>query len=222
MKPTTLQVILKIAIISFTCHKESEKNIMDVQVKSSGGITLMSIDTRLLSERKVFIEGEINRKTACEFIKQIMMLCAEDDVTRIDVFINSIGGEIIAGLLIYDFIQSCKTPIRMFCVGSAYSMGALLFACGKDGRYLFPNSELMLHEPLIGAGIKGSASSIRSISDSLLETRDKMNKILSKHTGKTIEEIEKATRYNHYFSAEECIEFGLADGIADFSMLMEG
>ncbi|MBP0962467.1 MAG: ATP-dependent Clp protease proteolytic subunit [Oscillospiraceae bacterium] len=195
---------------------------MDVQVKSCNGITLMPINTRLLSERKVFIEGDIDRKSACDFIKQIMLLSREDEISHIDVCINSPGGEIMAGLLMYDFIQSCKTPIRMFCTGTAYSMAAILFACGNHGRYIFPNSEIMLHEPLLGNGIKGNASSIRSISDSLLESRNKINNIISKHTGKSVEEIEKASSYDHYFSPEESIEFGLADEIATFDMLMEG
>jgi len=194
---------------------------MNVQVKSSNGITLVPMDTKLLAQRKIFIEGEIDQEMACSFVKQIMFLCTEDRNKAIDVLINSPGGEISAGLLIYDCIQSCSTPIRMYCLGTAYSMGALLFASGKHGRYMLPNSELMLHEPLLGNRVGGNASSIRSISDSLMDTRNKMNEILAKHTGKTIKEIEEATSYNHYYSAEESVEFGLADKIVNFEKLME-
>lgn len=195
---------------------------MNIQVKSSNGITLVPMETRLLADRKVFIEGEINQESACSFVKKILLLCREDGNKPIDVMINSPGGEISAGLLMYDCIQSSKTPIRMFCMGNAYSMGALLFACGNHGRYMLPHSELMLHEPLLGSGVRGNASSIRSISDSLMDTRKKMNQILAKHTGKTEEEIEKATGYDHYFSPEESVEFGLADEIVDFNKIMEG
>lgn len=195
---------------------------MNIQVKSSAGITLVPMETRLLAQRRVFIEGEIGQESACSFIKQIMLLCGEDAAAPIDVLINSPGGEISAGLLMYDCIQSCETPIRMYCMGMAYSMGALLFACGNHGRYMFPHSELMLHEPLLGSRVGGNASSIRSISESLMEMRGKMNGILAKHTGRTVEEIEEATGFDHYFSPEESISFGLADEIVTFSKLMEG
>lgn len=194
---------------------------MNVQVKSSNGITLVPMDTRLLADRKIFVEGEINQEKASTFVKQIILICKENSSKPVDVLINSPGGEISAGLLMYDCIQSCKTPIRMYCMGTAYSMGALLFASGNHGRYMFPHSELMLHEPLLGSRVGGNVSSIRSISDSLMEIRNKMNLILAKHTGKTIEEIEKATSFDHYYSPEESVAFGLADEIISFDKLME-
>ena len=195
---------------------------MNIQVKSSNGITLVPAESRLLSDRKIFIEGEINEKTALEFLKQMMILVKEDKNLPIDVLINSPGGKINSGLMMYDVIQSCEAPVRMFCIGGAYSMAAVLFASGKHGRFMLPNSELMLHEPLISNGVSGNASSIQSISESLLATREKMNGILAKHTGKTVEEIEEATRFDHYYSAEESIEFGLADEIIGFDKIMEG
>lgn len=195
---------------------------MNVQVKSSNGITLVPIESRLLGDRKVFLEGEINSNVACEFVKKVMLLNKEDSHLPIHVFINSSGGEITAGLLIYDVIQQSTAPIRMYCIGKAYSMGALLFASGLHGRFILPNSELMIHEPLLGNKVSGNTSSIKSISDSLLETRQKINRILAKHTKKSEEEIEKATGYDHYFSALESIDFGLADSVIGFNdMLME-
>lgn len=194
---------------------------MNVQVKSSNGITLMSMETKLFAARKVFIEGEINQESACEFVKKIMLLNRENASKPIDVMINSPGGEINSGLLMYDVIQSSKAPIRMFCIGTAYSMGALLFTCGNHGRYMLPHSELMLHEPLLGNRVEGNASSIRSISDSLMETRKKINQILAKHTGKTEKEIEETTSYDHYFSAEESVAFCLADDVVSFNKMME-
>jgi len=195
---------------------------MHIQVKSSNGITLIPLETRLLAERKIFVEGEINHEKACEFARKIILLSKEDAQKPIDMLINSPGGEISAGMLMYDIIQSCRTPIRMFCMGTAYSMGALLFASGNHGRYMLPHSELMLHEPLLGNRVGGNASSIRSISESLMDTRRKMNQILAKHTGKTEKEIEEVTGYDHYFSPEEAIAFGLSDEVCNFDMIMEG
>jgi len=194
---------------------------MNIQVKSSNGITLVPLESRLMSERKIFIEGEIDSESACTFIKQVMLLNSEDKTRPIDVLINSPGGEINAGMLMYDVIQASHAPIRMFCVGKAYSMGAVLFACGNHGRYMLPHGELMLHEPLLGNRVGGNSSSIKSISDSLLDTKKKMNRILAKHTGKTEKEVEKATGYDHYFSPEESVSFGLCDAIVGFDKLME-
>lgn len=195
---------------------------MNVLIKSSNGISQVSADSKLLSQRKVFVEGEITPEAACEFIKKIMILNAEDAGKPIDVLINSPGGEVNSGMLMYDAIQASKAPIRMFCIGRAYSMGAVLFACGNHGRFMLPHSELMLHEPLLGNRVGGNSSSIKSISESLMETKRKMTQILAKHIGKSEEEVEKATSYDHYYSPEESMDFGLCDKIVDFNMIMEG
>lgn len=194
---------------------------MNVQIKSSNGITLVPVDSRLMADRRIFVEGEISQEVACEFVKKILFLNGEDKFRPIDVFINSPGGEINAGMLMYDTIQASKAPIRMFCIGRAYSMAAVLFASGGHGRYVSPHSELMLHEPLLGNRVGGSASSIRSISESLLESKRKMNRILAKHTGRSEEEIEQATGFDHYYSAQESVEFGLADEIGGLERVME-
>lgn len=190
---------------------------MNVQIKSSNGITLMPMETCLLADRKIFIEGEINQESACEFVRKVMLLTKEDRDREIDVFINSPGGEINAGMLIYDVIQDSRTPIRMFCIGRAYSMAALLFASGKDGRYMLPHGELMIHEPLLGNRVEGNASSIQSVSEKLLDTKRKMNQILAKHTKMTEKEIGEATRSDHYYSAKESVVVGLADEIIGFN-----
>lgn len=195
---------------------------MQTQIKSSNGITLVPIETRLLTSRKIFVEGEIDHAAACSFVRKILLLCVEDNRAPIDILINSPGGEINSGLLMYDVIQTCPAPIRMFCIGQAYSMGAILLACGNHGRYMLPHSELMLHEPLLGHHVGGNSSSIHSISESLLEIKRKMNLILAKHTGKPEKEIETATGYNHYFSPEESISFGLCDKIVGIDAVMTG
>lgn len=194
---------------------------MYTQVRSSNGITLVPLETRLLSDRRIFIEGEINQEMACAFARKVMLLVREDPNREIDVWINSPGGEINAGLMMYDIIQTCTTPIRMICMGRAYSMAAVLFASGNHGRYMMEHSELMLHEPLIGNRVGGSSSSIKSISDTLLQTKERLNRILAKHTGKTEAEIDEATRFDHYFQADESVDFGLCDRIATFDELMK-
>ena len=195
---------------------------MEVQVKSSNGISLIPIDSRLMAVRKIFIEGEITPESACEFIKKVMLLNSEDRQSPIDVLINFPGGKINSGMLMYDVIQSSQAPIRMICIGRAYSMAGILFAGGIHGRFMLPHSKLMLHEPLISNRLGGNSSSIKSISDSLLETKNQLNEILSKHTGRPIKEIEDATVFDHFFSSEESIEFGLCDGIISFSSVLEG
>lgn len=194
---------------------------MHAQVKTSGGITLVPIESRLMGERKVFIEGEITSEVALEFAKKIMLLNLESR-DPIDVYISSPGGRIAAGMHMYDVVQGSEAPIRMYCGEAAHSMAAVLFASGRHGRFMLPHSELMLHEPLIGGNLNGSASSIKSISDSLLETKRQINELLALHSGKTVEEIEAASAYDHYFNAEQAVAFGLADGILRFNEMMRG
>ena len=192
---------------------------MNILIRSSSGITQVPVETKLLSERRIFIEGEITANTAMEFVKQMLYLNIESEET-ITVFINSPGGEINSGLLMYDAIVGSKAPVRTICMGKAYSMGAVLFTCAKE-RFMLPNSELMLHQPLLGGRVSGNASSIRSISDSLLETKRKLNKLIAIHTGKTEKEIDEATGFDHYYSSDEAVDFHLADKVICFSEMEE-
>lgn len=194
---------------------------MVTQVRSAAGMHLVPVQTVHLDKRRIFIEGQITMEAACAFADQVMLLCDQSH-EPIRVFINSPGGEVKAGLMMYDIIQSSPAPIRMYCRGIAYSMAAVLFASGGHGRYLLPNSELMLHEPLLSSGVQGSASSIKSISEGILAVREKLNGILAVHTGKTPEEIGEATAYDHFFSAEESLAFGLADEIVGYDRMMGG
>ena len=192
---------------------------MNILIRSSSGITQVPVETKLLSERRIFIEGEITANTAMEFVKQMLYLNIESEET-ITVFINSPGGEINSGLLMYDAIVGSKASVRTICMGKAYSMGAVLFTCAKE-RFMLPNSELMLHQPLLGGRVSGNASSIRSISDSLLETKRKLNKLIAIHTGKTEKEIDEATGFDHYYSPDEAVDFHLADKVICFSEMEE-
>ena len=185
-----------------------------IEVESANGTREISLATRHLMRRKIFLTGEIDAPLANSFLAQIMFLEEERDAP-VDISINSTGGEVNSGLLLYDAIQASTLPVNLICTGHAASMAAIILAGGEKGRrYILPHSKVMIHEPLISSGVGGSASSIKNISDSILETRDIVNGILAKHTGKTLEEINEATRYDHYMNAEEAISFGICDKIA--------
>lgn len=194
---------------------------MYIQVKSNQGITTMALETRLMASRRIFIEGEIDEQAACQFVKQLMAL-NEESTEPIHVFVNSGGGELNSGMLMYDAIQSSGAPIRLYCMGKAYSMAAILFASGQHGRYMLPHSKLMLHEPLIPYGVGGKSSSIQTISDSLLRVKRELEELLSKHTGKSVKEISRITKTDCFFTADEAVAFGLADGVKDLAAMMKG
>lgn len=192
-------------------------------IKSSAGYAVVSNQSRLMLSRKIFLEGKINNETACEIIREIMILASEDDSAPIDLLINSPGGEWRAGLLLVDAIETSPVPIRLFCLGRAYSMAAILFASGNHGRFLLKNSELMLHEPLLGDSIAGSTSSIKTVAETLGVVKKQMIKLLSDHTGRTEEEIEEVSRSEaKYFDAAQSVEYGLADAIVGLDELWRG
>ena len=188
-------------------------------IKTNSGITQVSLEAKFFSKRCININGEITDELAVDFTDKILELNLESN-EPITVLINSPGGEINSGLLMYDAIVGSKAPVRMICRGKAYSMGAVLLACAGK-RYMLPNSELMLHQLMLGGRVSGNASSIKSISDSMLETKKKINSLLAKHTEKTEEEIDKATDFDHYFSPDEAIAFNLCDEIIEFSKVIE-
>lgn len=192
--------------------------------RGCNSITLMNTETKLGEDRFINIKGPIDSEMADAFTEQMLILNRESATEPITVLINSTGGSVSQGLLMYDVIQGSIAPVRLVCKGEAYSMAAILLASGnpKYGRYILPNSKVMIHEPLIQGGVGGKTSSIKSISDSLIETRKKLNGILAKHTGHTLEEIDEATAYDHYFTAEEAVEFGLCDKVVDFGFLIKG
>ena len=192
---------------------QAEFMLPQLERESANGIEQVSLATGLFGGRKVFLFGEINADTVYGFTLQIMSLL-EDEQSPIDIYINSPGGEVNAGLAIYDLIRSCRAPINMYCIGMAASMGAVIFSGGQRGRrFILPHSKVMIHEPLIKGGVGGSASSIKSTADTILKTRELLNGILAENTGKTVEEIDKATDHDNFMTAEEAIEFGLCDTI---------
>ena len=196
--------------------------LMTTLLKSSNGITQVSADARLLAERMIFLEGKIDEERAGEFVRQILILNQENEEKAIRVLINSGGGEVSAGLMIYDAIQGSKAPVETYCIGHAYSMAAVLTACGGHGRYILPHGEMMIHEPILGERIGGNTSSIRAVSEGLLEMKNKLNQILALHTKKSEKENEAAVSYDHFFSAEEAVAFGLCDKVVGFENILEG
>lgn len=191
-----------------------EMNAPSYVYKGARGSTVIPLDSELLSERIILIDNTITSQTAVDFYKSMRFLAKTDE--PIKVVICSGGGEVISGQAIYDLMQGVKNEVHTYCIGRAASMAAVLLAAGTKGhRYILPHSEVMIHEVLIGGGVGGSATSISKISESINKTRDVMNGILAKHTGKTIEEINEATSFDNYMTAQQAVEFGICDKITD-------
>ena len=184
-----------------------------IEVESSHGTREIALNTHHLMNGIIFINGSIDRETANDFISQLLYL-EENFDKPVNIYINSPGGEVNAGLAIYDAIQGSNLTINMICTGMAASMAAILLAGGQKGRrYILKHSKVMIHEPLLSDGVGGSATSIKNISESILATKDIVNGILAKHTGKNIDEINEATRFDNYMNAEEAIRFGICDAV---------
>jgi len=185
-----------------------------VAEESSSGVHEITLQTKHFTNRKIFLTGEVTDEMANSFVSELLYLAQSNE--PIDILLNSPGGSVSAGLVIYDMIQACedKVPINIYCIGLAASMGAVILAGGQKGRrYILPHSKCMIHEPLIQGGMGGSATSIKKTAESILETKSITNGILAKHTGKTIEEIDEATSFDNFMNAEAAIEFGLCDEI---------
>lgn len=180
--------------------------------ESNSGTREIDLRTRHFSDRRVFLIGEVDGKMANDFVSQMLYLSKE--AKPVDIFLNSPGGSVNAGLVIYDLIQSCRFPVSIYCTGMAYSMGAVLLAGGQKGRrFILPHSKVMIHEPLIAGGMGGSATTVKKTAESILEVKALINELLSKHTGKSAEEIDEATAFDNFMNAEEAIAFGIVDEI---------
>lgn len=173
------------------------------------------IYSRLLSDRIVFLGEEVSDQSASSVIAQMLFLEAEDPGKEIQFYINSPGGSISAGLAIYDTMQYIRCGVSTICLGMAASFGAFLLAGGARGkRRALPNAEIMIHQPAIGGkGVQGQATDIQIVSDHLLRSKERLNRILAQNTGRTVAEIEAATERDNYLSAEEALAFGLIDEI---------
>jgi len=185
---------------------------------NQGSAVGYDIYSRLLKDRIIFVggqEGVVTTDSANLLIAQLLYLEAEDNDRDIFLYINSPGGMVTAGLAVYDTMQYIKAPITTICMGMAMSFGAVLLAAGTPGkRMALPYSRIMIHQPLIGGhGISGQASDIQIEADEMVKTKFKLNTLFSKHTGKTVPQIEKDMDRNHYLSAEDAKAYGIIDHV---------
>jgi ATP-dependent Clp protease, protease subunit len=190
-------------------------NLVPMVVEQTArGERAYDIYSRLLKERVIFIVGQIEDHMANLVVAQLLFLESENPDKDIALYINSPGGSVSAGLSIYDTMQFIKPDVSTMCVGQASSMGAVLLAGGSKGkRFCLPHSRMMIHQPL--AGFQGQASDIDIHAREVLETRDRLNRILSKHTGQTIEKIGQDTERDNFMGGETAVAYGLIDRVME-------
>ena len=170
------------------------------------------IYSRLLLDRIVFVSGEVNDEMANAICAQLLFLQSQDSKKEISVYVNSPGGSVTAGLAIYDTMQFVKCPVATYCIGQAASMGAVLLAAGAKGRrFALPNARIMIHQPWGGA--EGTASDIEITAREILRLKEKLNEILSRHSGKKMADVVKDTDRDHFMSAEEAKKWGIIDEV---------
>ncbi|MBQ3030777.1 MAG: ATP-dependent Clp endopeptidase proteolytic subunit ClpP [Agathobacter sp.] len=180
--------------------------------QTSRGERNYDIYSRLLKDRIIFLGEEVNETTASLVVAQLLFLESEDPGKDIQLYINSPGGMVTAGMAIYDTMQYIKCDVSTICIGLAASMGAFLLAGGTKGkRFALPNAEVMIHQP--SGGAKGQATDIQITAENILKTKKKLNEILAANTGKTYEQVVADTERDYYMSAEEALEYGLIDGV---------
>ncbi len=188
--------------------------VPNVIEQTSHGERFYDIFSRLLSDRIIVLSDEINDATASIVVAQLLFLESQDSEKDIYLYINSPGGSITAGMAIYDTMQYVKCDVSTICVGMAASMASVLLSGGAKGkRVALPNSEVLIHQPLIGGGLSGQCTDIKIHSDHLVRMRDNINRILSENTGKTVEEIARDTDRDNYMSAQEAVEYGIIDKV---------
>jgi ATP-dependent Clp protease protease subunit len=180
--------------------------------KTQYGERAYDIYSRLLKNRIIFLGGSITDAVANSIIAQLLFLASKDSSKDIQFYINSPGGVVTAGLAIYDTMQYIKCPVSTVCLGMAGSMAAILLASGTKGkRYALPNAEILLHQVM--GGVTGEAVEVEITARQIIKIKDKLNRILAKHTGQPLEKIEKDTDRDFYLSAEEAKEYGLIDKV---------
>ena len=181
---------------------------------TSRGERAFDIYSRLLKDRIIFLGEEVNDVTASLVVAQILFLESEDPTKDINLYINSPGGSVVAGMAIYDTMQYVKCDVSTICMGMAASMGAFLLAGGTKGkRYALPNAEIMIHQP--SGGAQGQASDIKIVAEQILKTKQKLNKILAENTNQPIEVIERDTERDNYMSAKEALAYGIIDKVIE-------
>ncbi|MCC8136378.1 MAG: ATP-dependent Clp endopeptidase proteolytic subunit ClpP [Ruminococcus sp.] len=182
--------------------------------QTSRGERSYDIFSRLLNDRIIMLSDQVNDTTASLVVAQLLYLESQDSEKDISLYINSPGGSITAGMAIYDTMQYIKCDVSTICIGMAASMGSFLLAAGTKGKRIsLPNSEILIHQPLISGGLSGQCTDIKIHSDHLVRIRQKMNEMLAANTGKPIEQIQQDTERDNYMTAQEALEYGLIDKI---------
>lgn len=180
--------------------------------QTSRGERSYDIYSRLLKERIIFLSDEVNDQTASLVVAQLLFLESEDPKKDIQLYINSPGGSVTAGMAIYDTMNYVKCDVSTICIGLAASMGAFLLSSGAKGkRFALPNAEVMIHQP--SGGAKGQATEIQIVAENILKTKKKLNEILAANTGQSVEKIAQDTERDNFMSADEAKEYGLVDAI---------
>ncbi len=192
--------------------KEYNQVVPWVIEKTPYGERSYDIYSRLLKDRIIFLGTEINDAVANAIIAELLFLEAEDPDRMINLYINSPGGSVTAGLAIYDTMQFIKSPVSTICIGQAASMAAVLLAAGEKGkRYALPNSRILIHQPW--GGVQGQAKDIEIVAREIMRIKSTINEILSHHTGQPMEKIEKDTDRDYYMTAQEAKEYGIVDEV---------
>ena len=180
--------------------------------QTSRGERSYDIYSRLMQDRIVLLGGEVNDDSANLIVAQLLFLQAQDPTKPVNMYINSPGGSVTAGLAIYDTMQFISCPVYTYCIGQAASMGAVLLTAGEKGhRFSLPNARIMIHQPWGGA--EGKASDIEITCQEILRLKQKLNEILSSHSGQPMENVVRDTDRDHFMSAEEACEWGLIDRV---------
>ena len=182
--------------------------------QTSRGERSYDIFSRLLNDRIIMLSEDVNDTTASLVVAQLLYLESQDPEKDISLYINSPGGSVTAGMAIYDTMQYFKCDVSTICIGLAASMGAFLLSSGTKGkRFALPNSEIMIHQPLISGGLQGQATDIKIRTDNLLRTKEKLNRILSENAGKSYEDICRDTERDNFMTADEAQAYGLIDKV---------
>jgi len=191
------------------------QHLIPIVIEKTGrGERAYDIYSRLLKDRIIFLGGGIDDEGANTIIAQMLFLSNEDASAPINFYINTPGGSVSAGLAIYDTMQFLRCEVHTFCIGMAASMGAVLMCGGKKGkRFVLPNARLLLHQPLIGGVLEGPATDLSIEAQEIIRLRHRLYEILSHHTGRPIEQIEKDCDRNKWLNAHEAVEYGLVDTI---------
>ena len=185
-----------------------------IEQTSRGGERSYDIYSRLLKERIIFLADEVNDQTASLVVAQLLFLESEDPNKDIQLYINSPGGSVTAGMAIYDTMNYVKCDVSTICIGMAASMGAFLLSSGAKGKRLaLPNAEVMIHQP--SGGARGQATEIQIVAENILKTKKKLNEILATNTGQSVEKITQDTERDNFMSAEEAKAYGLIDEIVE-------